>query len=55
MVITKDQTPEQIYKNSPNFTHRNLAKWLIKNNPEFITLYEGKDITDSDKIKNIKR
>jgi len=55
VIITRDQTPEQIYKNSPNFTHRNLAKWLIKNNPEFITFYEGKDMTDSDKIENTQK
>lgn len=55
LVITKGQTPEQIDKDGPNFTQRDLAKWLIKNNLGFIALYEGKDITDSDKIENTQK
>ncbi|MGB6531085.1 MAG: hypothetical protein WBF33_23505 [Candidatus Nitrosopolaris sp.] len=55
LVITKDRTPDQINKDSPNFTHRDIAKWLIKNNSGFITLYEGKNKTDSEKIENTQR
>jgi hypothetical protein len=55
LVIAKDQTPEQIDKDGPNFTHRKLAKWLIKNNSEFVTLYKGRDITDSSKIENTQK
>jgi len=52
LVIAKDQTPEEVNNERPNFTHRDLAKWLIENNPEFVTLYKGRDIKDSDKIEN---
>jgi hypothetical protein len=55
LVIARDQTPEQVDKDNPKFTHRVVAKWLIKNNSEFITLYEGKDRTDSDKIENTQK
>ncbi|MGB6534258.1 MAG: hypothetical protein WBF33_39775 [Candidatus Nitrosopolaris sp.] len=55
LVIARDQTPEQIDKDNPKFTHRVVAKWLIKNNSEYIALYKGKDLTDSEKIGNTQR
>jgi hypothetical protein len=55
LVITKDRTPDQIDKDSPNFTHRDLAKWLIKNYSEFIALYKGRDVKDDYKIENTQR
>jgi hypothetical protein len=55
LVIAKDQTTEQINKDNPKFTHRDIGKWLIKNNSEYIALYKGKDRTDSEKIDNTQR
>ncbi|HXP51585.1 MAG TPA: hypothetical protein VN922_16630, partial [Bacteroidia bacterium] len=55
LVIARDQTPEQIDKNNPKFTHRVVAKWLIKNNSKYKALYKEKDLTDSEKIGNTQR
>jgi hypothetical protein len=55
LVIAKDQTPEQIDKGNPKFIHRDVGKWLIKNNSEYITLYKEKDRTDSEKIENTQK
>ena len=55
LTISNQQSVERIDIDRPTFTHRNLAKWLIENNPEFVALYRGRNVKDSDKIENTQK
>jgi hypothetical protein len=52
LVTSKQQSVERIDIDRPTFTHRQLAKWLLKNNPDF---YKGKAVKDSDIIEHTQK
>jgi hypothetical protein len=52
LVISNQQSVERINIDRPTFTHRNLAKWLHKYNPDF---YKGRKVKDSDIIESTQK